>query len=193
MKTVVVDVDLTILDPAFGFQGLDWFSWLSARCVSFNPQMYRDLGEDKCDYNLAKYFTLPEEVDPMSFWKQDTLYDCMSPTRDAIEVLNRLSEHHNVIFASYCKSGHSKSKYNMLKKYFPKMAGFHATKEKGFLRSDYIIEDRHSFLNQFTNGEKKFKMVTPYTQDEELNNPEEVTIIKDWYEFEEAFNEIEGR
>ena len=168
MAVLAIDVDQTVVDS-----GTLWLDWL-------NEKSGKNLTLEQCayDYNLGKFF--PEIEDPYAFWRCRNLYDDMIPRDDALRIIPKLCKEHTVIFVSAIKGDHHKSKYTMLKRRFPDMKGFIATKEKQFVKCDVIIEDRNSFLNLFGYDVIKIKVDTPYTQKESLEGP--VLVVDDWYE-----------
>jgi len=101
----------------------------------------------------------------------------------SVAFLKRFSDSgYNVLFASYCKKGHFGSKYDWLKKHYPFMGGFFATKEKQYIKADIFIDDRNDMLNKRYQEDPKCLLVkfdTKYTQSEELLCPN-VTVISDW-------------
>ena len=63
-----------------------------------------------------------------------------------------------------------------------------ASKEKGYVRCDYFIDDRVKYLNQQPNDVKLIKFDTPYIQDESLEpGGKWIVKAKDW---EEIYNII---
>lgn len=176
MAVIAIDVDLTILRDI----GQDWLDWL-------NKESGKSLTLEDCqyDYNLGKFF--PALDDPYDFWRAHDLYDNKIPSDDALRIVPKLCREHDVIFASAIKGDHHKSKYRMLKRWFPKMKGFLATKEKNFVRCDAFVDDRNKFLNQQGYDVIKIKMDTPFKQTTPLTNP--VTVVKDWYE---AYDVLKG-
>lgn len=174
MATIAIDVDLTTVDT-----GEAWLHWLLEKgdkeCVI--------IPNDVIDYNLSVYF--PEVEDPYDFWRTEDVYDRLSPLPNAEKVINSLCKRHDVVFVSAIKGNHHKSKYNFLKKHFPDMAGFIATKEKQFVRCDVMIDDRHTFLNKST-AKHNIMLETRYTQDEALNKV--VSHCEDWEHIGKVLN-----
>ena len=66
----------------------------------------------------------------------------MEPMDGSVDVLSTLSEQYNIVFASHVEGEHGKSKVDFLKKYFPFMSGYAATRQKNTIRSAYNIDDR---------------------------------------------------
>ena len=183
---ILVDVDLTVCNVAS-----KWWSWLEEMSVGLatNKDFDEDVRNDNISYNLGEYFELGNGVDSVDFWREE-IYDEVKPYKDAVKVLNELcARGHELVFVSFCKGGHFKSKYNMCKRYFPKMSGFVATKEKEQVirASDIFVDDRHNFLNK-SPALQTVKMNTAYSQEETLDRP--VTTINNWYEFKDKYKEL---
>lgn len=176
MSIVAIDVDLTLIDT-----GTSWLKWL-------NRKSGKRLSLEDCgyDYNLATSF--PEVKDPYSYWRQKDLYDGLIPRDDALRIVARLCKEHSVVFVSAVKGDHHKSKYNFLKRWFPNMQGFIATKEKNFVKCDMLIDDRNSFLNLMPEEVIKIKIDTPYTQDQPLST--KVIHCRDWFDIYNKLQEI---
>lgn len=153
---IAIDVDITTVETDKAW--LHWLNTYSGKNLTLKDCNY--------DYNLGKYF--PELDDPFDFWRDKRLYDGIVPRLDAFKIINELNKVHEIIFVSAVKGDHHKSKYNMLKTYFPEMDGFIATKEKQFVRCDMLIDDRNNFINAMPVNVITIKLNTPYTQEEEL-------------------------
>lgn len=168
-KIVAIDWDETVVDviPV-------WQRW----CAAF-------FGEENVtnEYNLTKVYG--EEA--MTFWSTPFLYQKLTPRQDAVEYITKLHEAgYEIGFVTYCKKAHLSSKCKMIKRYFPFYKFIQATKEKGYTRCDFFIDDRHKYLNQQPNGVKLIKFDTPYVQDEVLE-PKDKWIVKasNWKEIYE--------
>ena len=182
MSVIAVDVDLTVC-------GIDilWWNWLCS--VTNSKYMPMPKEEGKVNYNLSKYFEDKLEKvgrDGLDFFRQEGVYDFAPVIKDSEQVLKYLKgQGHEIVFVSAVKGNHHKSKYNFLKRHFPFMDGFVATKEKNYVNCDIIIDDRNVFLNKVT-CDTKIKFYTPYQQCEELKN-NKVLLVKSWFEVMELF------
>ena len=178
MAIILVDVDLVVAPS-----DIVWWNWLNYKAGTSKKMPMH------CDYNLSVYF--PEVATPYSFWEARDLYDDMEPIKGSIKSLTSLDEMgHTILFASYCKKGHFGSKYDWCKRHFPFMEGFYATKEKGYIKADYFIDDRHNFLNQKEEDCTLIKYDTRYTQSEALLR--EVEICASWDEVTKVIKIKEG-
>lgn len=172
---ITLDMDLVLVDPS-----LMWWRWLE-NVFDYSPDITVLQQKENIAYNLAKYF--PEEhrrspISPLEFWEDPFLYDKLSPIEGAVEGVKKfIDEGHNVRIASVCFKGHFSSKVRHIKRHYPflclgkdcKNCGFYATKEKGGIISDVIVDDRNEHLNQFDDTVIKVLYPTPYTQDVSLD------------------------
>lgn len=189
-KVIGVDVDLTVADSDVSH----WF-WLST--ISTSDTTYEEDWTSELDYNLGNYFTLPEGVDSMDFWRSEKVYDKFAtfnvngklfnnreikPISGSQKALRELKElGYEILFISHIKGNHHKSKVEWLKRYFPFMDGFVATKEKHYVNSSCFafIDDRNNHINQ-SKSLFNIKFNTTYQQSEELI-PEMVDLVtNDW-------------
>lgn len=168
-KIVAIDWDETVVDviPV-------WQRW----CAAF-------FGEENVtnEYNLTKVYG--EEA--MTFWSTPFLYQKLTPRQDAVEYITKLHEAgYEIGFVTYCKKAHLSSKCKMIKRYFPFYKFIQATKEKGYTRCDFFIDDRVKYLEQQDSSLVKcIRIDTPYAQDfnGELDN--KFPVAKDWKEIYE--------
>lgn len=179
-KVAVVDCDCSVV-----FSQRKWFQWLE------------DMTKAGFDYDYVSQwydFSIPYGPiwaskgiggEPLDFWRGQHIYDDMTPMENAVECLETLKKKgYEIVFVSSTKGFHLKSKYYFLDHYFPFKDGFIATKEKGYVKADLVIDDRHSCLNQFSDKECiKIQFNTPHDQDQQLK----VSLdLKSgcWYEIE---------
>lgn len=173
-----IDIDLTWVDS-----GSSWIRWMEkAYGVQVNWDLPPKLPNGALYYNVSKYFPPPKEhqLAPYEFWEEQHLYDSLEPREGAVEALRALVKAgHFAHFISMCTKGHFSSKVRHIKRHTDDFMsiepesghGFYATKNKGMIKVDVIIDDRNSFLNQFSDDVVKIKFSTPYDQDETLNSP----------------------
>lgn len=165
MKILAVDLDETCLDvvPV-------WKDW----CKLFFGFEYKGNA-----YDLSTIYG--EEA--MTFWSTPFLYQKLKLKEGCVETLTKLHEEGWYIgFVSYAKKAHFSSKAKMIKQHFPFYSFIHPTKEKGFTRCDWFVDDRNKYLNQQPEGVNLIKMVTPYTQDEGLITTNPLHEVKSWDE-----------
>lgn len=198
MATIICDVDCTIIDPIFQENGWYWYLQHASNAPysmeEFSSEIWKQNGF--IDYDLGRYFPDIPRNESFAFWQDPNLYQKLKIYEDAVEVLTKLGQKHKIVFVSYCKQFHQKSKYQMLHDTFKVNLpeghfAFLATREKWAVSGDVIIDDRHEFLNQFKDrkGCLKVKFNTPYTQCEDL----EVSIdfhSNDWYNIGKFIEEV---
>lgn len=179
-----VDVDLTFFPS-----DLYWWDWMFLQ-IGVMPEKFPDdmkrTGR-RLDYKLSNEvrdigYPQIEKIDTLEFWRKKDLYDDMEPYPDVVEALKMLKDDgHEIVFVSTLKGDHHKSKYQALDKYCPFMDGFIGTKEKGYARTDIMIDDRISSLNLCTNTKKRFLFeANPYIQDIPTQNYE---VLRNWKDF----------
>ena len=107
MKEMIigVDVDLTVVDTL-----TEWLNWYE-RETGHKIKSFEGLS-----WNINRLMV--NHKDPMSFWRQGDLYDGLKPLKNSVEVLEKLSQNHQVVFVSHCEPEHEFSKRKFLDKYF---------------------------------------------------------------------------
>lgn len=130
MNIIACDIDDCIID----MRSL----WLSY-CQS-------NWGYIKCpmtSYNLCDYYG--EKA--MEFWSQPDLYDTLEPIKEAKGVLDVLnSKGFEIGFCSYTKKGHFSSKCEFIKRNFPYYKFIMNTKEKSYVRANFVLDDNPTHL-----------------------------------------------
>lgn len=177
MATIICDVDCTLLDPIFQEHGWYWYLQHNSN-APYSEEEFReeiDKTDGVIEYDLGRYFPDIPRNESFAFWQDTNLYQKLKPYEDAVEVLTKLGQKHKIVFVSYCKQFHQKSKYQMLHDTFKVNLpeghfAFLATREKWAVSGDVIIDDRHEFLNQFSDRKDclKIKFDTPFSQCENL-------------------------
>ena len=164
---LAVDCDLTVVDSAS-----DWLSYLEYYS-GFNRTKIKE--GDILPYDLSELF--PKVSNPYQYWRELD-YEQFTPIECAVEKLQILSQHFDIVFISQAKGVHAKSKYYWLEKWFPFNCGVLLTKEKWVVNNSVIgmIDDRQSNLKPF-DKDKRILYNSPYKQDEEC---EVGYVIEDW-------------
>ena len=182
-KVIAVDVDEVLVDVLP--MHLKW-------CNMFAGTSYtlEDIGYE---YDLSLVF--PEMDGIMDFWSTPHLYQKLKPKEGAVEYLSKLNEEgFEIGFVTYCKKAHLSSKCKWLKFHFPFYKFIYATKEKGYVRCDYFIDDRHTYLNQQPDNVKLIKFDTPYLQSEALEpGGKWIVKAKDWKDIYEIIKTEEKK
>lgn len=160
------DVDLTIFRT-----DRMWLAWLEKM---FGKKV---LPLQNIDYNFDNYYLEEHEETDNAFTKdwffnREDLYTKrrLYIMKDAVEVCNRLKARGHRVYAIT-----DSSRVNLISKFVMCKSVF--LMDKVFRRSnkasvdvDIFIDDRNKYLNQFKDKKDTIliKVVTPYTQDEEL-------------------------
>lgn len=146
MAIICFDVDNTVINS-----GERMGLWLASQ------QWYQDcFDHQKAAYEYATTRYTPwEGIDlpkywqekAISWWKQEGLFDDMRPSDEVMSSLENLHRKgHTIVFASHVEGAHAKSKVQFLKRWFPYMDAFLATRQKHYVRCDYLVDDRASNL-----------------------------------------------
>ena len=198
MATILCDVDCTLLDPIFQENGWYWYLQRNSN-APYSEEEFRkeiDRANGVIQYNLGRYFPDIPRSEAFAFWQDTNLYHKLRPYEDAVEVLTKLGQKHKIVFVSYCKQFHQKSKYQMLHDTFKVNLpeghfAFLATREKWAVSGDVIIDDRHEFLNQFNDRKDclKVKFDTPFSQCEDLKISLDFHS-NDWYDIGHFLDEV---
>lgn len=165
-RVAVIDCDQTVVNTAYS-----WWQWLELHTKA--GYAYEDVS---LNYNFADVYAdvwdkQGKTGHPFDYWRGKCVYDSLSPIQGSVEALQALHDKGwDIIFVSAVKGDHHKSKYGFLKEHFPFMAAFIATKEKGYVKADLVIDDRNKFLNMFDDRETMLiKKITTFDQCEDLN------------------------
>lgn len=199
-----IDIDLTLVDT-----GSEWWKWMlyNLRSVDSSYLEFSDvkthfnMGKEKLPYALNDVFPEFEETtdeNPFDFWKQEDLYDNLSPLPHSVEVVGQLVEAgHDIVFISHCHGGHFKSKVDWLKKYFPftdigGKGGFIATKEKHLVNVGVMIDDRIENLLHFPDEVIKIYFNTIYADNEFVRSDVDMITSVDsgWLDIKEYFEGV---
>lgn len=163
---LAIDIDEVVVNtwPLW----LDWANAVTGKSLSPEDVNFA--------YDLRPFFP---EFDALDFWRQNYLYEMISPRPNCVKALQAINNMGvDIGFVSYCKAGHFASKCRFIKKHFPYYKFINATKEKGYTLCDIAIDDRNKHLNQFRDNVSLIKFETPYSQDVELNKA--VAVVSNW-------------
>lgn len=157
-----VDVDLTVVDT-----GQEWYNYL--RGVSeIEVPPYEDflVANTVAPYNMADVFKDIDYQKCLGYWREEHLYDNLQPLKDSVQVLEdlKISKGYEIIFVSTIKGNHHKSKYYFLKKNYPFLDGFIATKEKKYAKIDLMVDDRLNVLELLDRNVITVQKITPFDQ-----------------------------
>lgn len=189
-----IDLDITLFDTDEG-----WREYLVRNSTDFNIAEYRkDVPNDSVEYNLEHYFTLKEGVNGFDYWSDPKTYlDCNIHPNAKRVIQNLYEANCEIVFISYCMGCSDQVKYKIerLKREFdfllPEDFHFVATKSKGMVNCDILIDDRNEFLNMMREGVKLIKYDSPYIQAEPLLRNH--TLCTNWNQIEDVVcNYLEG-
>ncbi len=191
--TIAIDVDLTITRDL----GALWWMWLVEKYKRYQTlEQYTnfccDYYQNNVEYNLTKYFNIPDYENPYAFWEQCDLYDDEVLTKGCYDVVKRLHEQgHKLIFVSHTLAGHIESKFKFLQRNFDfiKNVAFVATMDKSIMNGcvDAVVEDRASNLALFDDYILKLLYKTPYKQDEIVVD-KQYEVCETWQQIEEQID-----
>lgn len=161
-KTIAVDVDNVVVDLA-----RDWVDFINKSLPQEEKITLSDVRYSYNFHDAVSGFLSQERVS--SFWKCPNLYDNATPIEGSVEVLASLSNDFNIVFATHVEGNHAKSKFDFLKRHFPFMDGFIATREKHFVKCDMLIDDRvKNLVNLCNKTQTPVLFHTNYDQDVEM-------------------------
>lgn len=188
---IAIDIDLCITND-LGERWLDhlYCYWLNYHTPEQARQLAQDYAKGEVEYNLTKYFNIPDYIDEMSFWKQGELYDEEVLQEGCYEVIKNLWQAgFEIAFMSHTTFEHIHSKYKFLQRNFDFLyenddLHFIATKSKFCTDGafDIIIDDRNEHL-QYATKALRLKMKTPYKQNFILDK--EHVVCENWFSIEE--------
>lgn len=173
-ETIVVDVDNVVVES-----GKRFAEWLMGRvlyveaCDSIGI-CPREQAFTQYDPISGLCLSRADEHKLFSWWNSRNLYLDMEPMTGSVDVLLALSDRYNIVFASHVEGEHGKSKVDFLKKYFPFMSGYAATRQKNTIRSSYNIDDRLIHLSNLPIS------TTPLLFESQWGNPEHIIQIVNW-------------
>lgn len=174
MDTIVCDVDNVVVES-----GKKFATWLS------DQQFYVDacdkVGVVPIVHSMMHYDPIvglqinDSDINRIwDWWGARDLYDDVSPVDGCVEVLEHLSSGYNIVFASHTEGDHAKSKVLFLKKFFPFMSGFSATRQKNMIKSKYNIDDRAEHLTNLPIS------TTPLLFESTWSQPHHIIQIVNW-------------
>jgi 5'(3')-deoxyribonucleotidase len=188
-KKIAVDIDLVCTED-LGNRWWDYLVmlWKDHLTDDNYYQFVKDYENGCAEYNLTKYFNLPDYADPMLFWKQDNLYDEEPLAEGCYEVVKNLWQAgFEIYFISVTEPAHMQSKKDYLARSFDFMdnINFVATDAKDCMDGCFaIVDDRLDNLNGFENNDTlRILFDTPYKQD--VESTQDYKLAKNWQDVED--------
>lgn len=166
-----VDIDLTLVDTLWPW--INWFNEKAKNAFDLSPlywgptgnkfqpisrQCYLDFKGDLAILMRERQIGINEilKFEPMSFWRQEDLYDDMSPLPGSMEFLTGLyrslmatERFSDVQFVaiSKCEPEHERSKRRFIEREFKDMfSGFVSTDEKHLVAIDCLLDDNPKYV-----------------------------------------------
>lgn len=194
-KLIAVDIDNTVVNVGTG-----WFNDLESK-YSISRKAYQfSLNYGKMPYDLTELFHIPSDEDGFAYFKNSRLYSGLKPIEGSVEVLRELKDKgFDICFVSRTVGDHSKSKCDWVHKWFPFVDGIllaggsNHTKEKSFVKADYVIEDSLHQLNAFPDEVKKLHYYTPYYQVGVEPPKHNFILVHDWSDIRDYFETEESK
>lgn len=184
MAIIAIDVDQTVVSIAD-----KWYNWLRLRYEFNDLNFYHDVHWDQAKYDISKYFDIPNNSNPYSFFDLTNLYDNLDPIENSQKFINKLQEDgHDLIFVSHVYPGHYQSKIDFLKKYFGDIPLI-ATEHKQYVKADFFVDDRKKFLINIKKHNPQAKCLlfaSPFVNEESESFP----LVKDWQQVYNAITSI---
>lgn len=154
-KVCMIDVDDTLVHM-FG----NWKKWYEDKYnIELNPT---NLHTNLDTFRYA-----------FDFWRDDKLYNNLSPVEYSQEAIKVLADKYEIVFCSWCMIEHKNSKINFINKHYKKIVGdihFIDTRSKFMLRPDVAIDDRLLFLYEISQFNPQAKLIQPYNEGYEIHD-----------------------
>ncbi len=119
-----VDVDQTVVDTL-----TEWNNYI------------KQISNNEFDIHTGDLVNYEE------YWRSNTLYDGLTPVKDVINILTKLSKTHKIYFISKCYNEHIPSKENFLQRHFGFDYKFINIAEKWHIDVDIMIDDNEHILD----------------------------------------------
>ena len=172
MKTIVVDVDLTLVDTL-----TPWVEW------------WEFMTDSKFDWdNINKDYSINDQLktkmtreEYMEYWRKADLYDDLEPLPGAKETLKWYSAMGcEIYFVSKCEQGHVKSKQRFLDKHFPFHDGLINTKYKHMIEADIYFEDHVPYIKEIRKHRPHSQVYQFVTRDNSYQLVDGTRAMKSW-------------
>ena len=177
MKTVVVDVDLTLVDTL-----TPWITWWEGKTgKEFNWEI---IGPGSSVNTQLESEMTREET--MAYWRQEDLYDSLLPLPRAYSVLKWYkAQGYDIYFVSKCEDEHYQSKLRFLDEHFPFHDGLISTPRKHFIEADIYFEDFGPYIKDIIKHRphaKVYQYVTKANSYKLVPGAKVMTSWEDYYE-----------
>ena len=188
-KKIAIDINLTITKNI----DVSWYHYLIESYREYltyesYEQFVKDYENGCAEYNITKYFNLPEHIDDFAYWKQSYLYEDQILAEGCYEVVKNLWQAgFEIYFISVTEPAHMKSKKDYLVRSFDFMdnINFVATDVKHCMDGCFaIVDDRLDNIIHFED-ENTLRILfdTPYKQD--VKSTQDYKLAKNWQDVED--------
>ena len=185
MKTVMIDVDLTLVDTLS-----PWLRWFKARTgVELNPSTYNI-------QNQMKEHMFNE--DPMMYWREKDIYEGLMPYGLSTHTVRKLvDEGFKVIFVTWSPFAEQITpKESWLTKHFGNEIPVIHTHHKELIDGDIMIDDNIEMISKFLSRDPQQRVALKY--ETSLNQswyapyPQKCLNMQSWTSIREYFHDMYG-
>lgn len=183
MKTIMVDVDMTLVDSVSGW--LRWFEIRSGRNIE--PTRYH-LEEIMKDYI---------NEDPLNYWRQPDMYKSLNPYAKSVETIRKLvDEGFDLVFVTWSPyHGQIKAKDEWLAEHYGSDIPVVHTDMKHYIDCDIMIDDNEWMIRDVLGRRPRteiLKMETTMNANYHGEHPQRVLTMKNWEDIQEYFHNRMG-
>ena len=179
MKTIVVDVDLTLVDTLTPW--VEWWEFMTDSKFDWTK-----VGPDFSINDQLKTKMTRKEY--MVWWNRADLYDELKPHEGSRQLLRWYSAlGYEIFFVSKCEPGHFQSKVRFLSKYFPFHSGLINTAAKHSIEADIYFEDHVDYTQKILNKRPHAKVYQFVTRDNEYQLCKGAIPLKSWSDINELY------
>ncbi len=183
MKTIMVDVDMTLVDTVSG-----WLRWFEIRSgVTIDPTRY----------HLEKLMEGHINEDPLNYWRQKDMYETLSPYDKSVSTIRRLVDAgFDLVFVTWSPyNGQIRAKDKWLAEHYGADIPVVHTDLKHYVDCDIMIDDNEWMIRDVLKrraGTEILKMETTMNKDYHGEGTERVLTMRNWEDIQEYFHKREG-
>ncbi len=173
---IAVDVDLTVVDTL-----ASWIEW-----YEFSTGL--DFPWDRISEKSVNKLMAEHMFSPLNYWQKEDLYDDLQPIRGSVEVLEKMTQTHRIVFVTKSTAGHLYSKAAFLNRNFPFHSGIVNTSDKGLVEAEVFIEDYVDYVEKIKLQRPNADILFMRTKANEHLEVNGVTDVFNWREIDVYFN-----
>jgi 5'(3')-deoxyribonucleotidase len=186
MKTVLIDVDLTLVDTLN-----PWLRWFKARTgVDLTPSAYN------IENQMKEHMVFE---DPMDYWREKDIYNGLTPYEASAHTIHKLVEKgFQIVFVTWSPfSEQITPKEDWLAEHFGSDIPVIHTSHKELIDGDILIDDNTEMLTKFLNRDTNNKRVG-LKYETSLNSswyapyPQKSLSMYNWASVQEFFHDMYG-